>query len=214
MLRTGFSLVFLVLMAQAGQQMTFSQVANQAGQAMQQGTGQVLAAGGGQQAGQQGQGTGQGQIQGQGQGQSQGQGQAPGQGQSGSNQGGSASGQSASGSGRGSGQGQAGGQEAPNSPINQNNGPGDGGESTYEQIYAPSLLGGNGGPNVALPGSGQDGTVIGQGPVAPGETGQSMVPYQQVLGQYEQVNQQAIDNGSIPFEFMQVIHSYFNSLKP
>lgn len=194
-------------LTQAGQQMTFSQMAGQAGQAMQQGTGQVLAAGGGQQPTTQGQGAGQGQ--------SPGQGNSPGQGQSGANQGGGTNGTSSSGAGKGSGQGQqTGGQEAPNSPITQNNGPGDGGESTYEQIYAPKLLGGENGQTVTLPGSGQNGNVIGQGPTKPGASGQSMVPYQQVLGQYEQVNQQAIDNGSIPFEFMQVIHSYFNSLQP
>ncbi|HTP02670.1 MAG TPA: hypothetical protein VMJ64_14940 [Anaerolineales bacterium] len=190
-------------LAQAGQQLAFSQVAGQAGQVMQQGAGQVLAAGGGQQADQ----PGAGQIPGQGQGQA---GAQPG----GSQPGGSQEGQSNSGSGHGAGQGQAGGQEAPDSPIDQNNGPGSGAEATYEQIYAPSLLGGSGGSNVQLPDSGQDGTTIGQGPITPGENNQSMVPYQQVLGQYEQVNQQAIDNGAVPFEFMQVVRSYFDSLKP
>ena len=49
-----------------------------------------------------------------------------------------------------------------NSPIQQNNGPGDGGEASYEQIYAPSRLGGEDGPQVDLPNSGEGGEVIGE----------------------------------------------------
>jgi hypothetical protein len=86
--------------------------------------------------------------------------------------------------------------------------------TSYEQIYAPTLLGGEGGPIVNLPGSAQGGDVVGQGPTTPTDPGQSLVPYNQVLPQYEQANQNAIDNGSIPFQFIQIIHSYFDSLKP
>ena len=86
--------------------------------------------------------------------------------------------------------------------------------TSYEQIYAPTLLGGAGGPIVDLPGSAQDGNVIGQSSTTPADPGQSLVPYNQVLPQYEQANQKAIDNGSIPFQFAQIIRSYFGSLKP
>jgi hypothetical protein len=161
---------------------------------MQQGAGQVLAAGGGQQQANQG-----------------GQGQQGTQGQ-GANQGGQ---QQGSGAGRGSGasEGQTG-NEAGSSPIQQGNGPGDGGETAYEQIYAPTLLGGEGGPQVDLPGTGEGGEVIGQGPTTPGDPGTSLVPYSEVYSQYEQINNQAIENGEIPAQFTQIIKNYFDSLKP
>jgi hypothetical protein len=100
-------------------------------------------------------------------------------------------------------------------PIAQNNGPGDGSETSYEQIYAPQLLGGETGPQVGLPGSDQPGgEVIGQGPTTPGQPGTSTVPYNEVYSQYEQINNQAIENGNIPAQFMQIIKNYFDSLKP
>ena len=181
-------------LAQAGQQAAFSQTANQAASQLQQGAGQVIAAGGGQQqANQAGQGAGAGQGSNQGQG----------------------NGTGVAGAGRGSGTGDnPTGQEAGSSPIQQGNGPGDGGETSYEQIYAPELLGGEGGPQVDLPGTGEDGEVIGEGPITPGDPGRSLVPYSEVYSQYEQVNNQAIENGEVPAQFTQIIKNYFDSLKP
>ena len=180
-------------MAQAGQQQAMSQAAGQAAQQMQQGASQMLAAGGGnpQQAGQSGQ-----------------QGQQ-GQGQQGSGQSGQASN-----SGQGGSQGSTGTGQSGSSPIP--NGPGDGGETAYEQIYSPSLLGGDDGQNVILPPSGQTGgeTTVGQGPTTPSDPGESLVPYQQVYSQYDQSYHQAIENGSIPFEFLETVRNYFDSLKP
>jgi hypothetical protein len=179
-------------MVQAGQQIAASQIANQAAGQLHQGAGQVLAAGGGQ---------------------------TPSQGgalaQSGSSQ---QSGQSNGGSGSGSGSGSApqsnqAGSEASSAPIEQNNGPGDGGESTYEQIYAPSLLGGAGGDMLGVPTSGDDGEVIGPSPTT-AEDGQSLVPYTEVYSQYNQFNRQALENGEVPVQFMDVIRNYFGSLQP
>ena len=174
-------------MAQTGQQQAMNQAAGQAAAQMQQGAGQIVAAGGGQP------------------------GQTPGM--SANPQNGSAGG---AGSGKGEGQGsQNSGQEAGSAPIPQNNGAGDGGETSYEQIYAPTLLGGEGGPQVGLSNPlGENGEIIGQGPITPGEPGESLVPYNEVFTLYEQFNRQAIENGDIPFEFAQIIRNYFDSLKP
>ena len=174
-------------LANAGQQVAQSQAAGQAAQQMQQGAGQMLAAGGSgqQQTAQSGQGQGQG------------------------------NGSSGSGSGQGTSQSSSGaGQEAGASPIPQTNGPGNGGESAFEQIYAPTFLGGNGGQLLPLPNSGQQGQTIGQGPTTPGNLGQSLVPYQQVYSQYDQSYHQAIESGNIPFAFLDTIRNYFDSLKP
>ena len=193
-------------MAQAGQQIASSQTASQAASQMQQGARQVIAAGGGAQAQTtQGSQNAQGNQPGQGQGQGQG-----------SNQSSQSSGNGGAGSGSGTDAGTNGtGTEAGSGPIAQNNGPGDGGISSYEQIYAPQLLGGEGGPQVNLPGSDQPGgDVIGQGPTTPGEQGASTVPYNEVYSQYEQINNQAMENSDIPPSFMQIIKNYFDSLKP
>lgn len=127
------------------------------------------------------------------------------------------SGQNPGGTGAGSGSGDAQGStgpEAGTSPIDQNNGPGDGGQESYEQIYAPSLLGGDGNTTVNLPSSGQDGDVIGQGPTDPSQPGQSLVPYTEVYSQYDEFNRQAIESGDIPIDFMTIIRNYFDSLQP
>lgn len=186
-------------MAQAGQQTAQSQVAGQTAQQLQQGAGQMMVAGGGGQQAAQGQNaqSGNPQQNGQnGQGQS---GQMPGTGA------GDTQGQSQNPSNGGSGTG------ASSIP----NGPGNGGESAYEQIYAPSLLGGKNGTTVDLPQTGgQGGDVVGTGPANPGDPGTSQVPYQQVYQQYDQSYHQAIENGQIPFEFLQAIRTYFDSLKP
>lgn len=173
-------------MTQAGQGQAMNQAASQAAGQMQQGAGQVIAAGGGQNAAQTGAGSSQG-----------------------------SSGQGAgSGAGTGNNPNAQSGEAGP-SPIPQNNQPGDGGETSYEQIYAPNLLGGEGGPQVGLnSGSGEQGEVIGQGPITPGGEGQNLVPYTEVFGRYEEINRRAIESGQIPFEFTQIIRNYFDSLKP
>jgi hypothetical protein len=172
-------------LAQAGQQVTASQAAQQAASQLQEGAGQVLAAGGGQQTGQ------------------------------GSNQGGqnSSTGGSGSASGNDAGSNQNG-NEAGADPIAQTSAS-DGGESPYEQIYAPQLLGGEGDQQVTLPSSGgNDGEVIGQGPVTPGEPGASAVPYDEVFALYEQAYNEAIENGEVPPQFIDIIRNYFDSLEP
>ena len=179
-------------MTQASQQINASQMASQAAGQLQQGAGQVLAAGGGNNPSQ---------------------GNASAQGQS--NQ---QSGQNNGGSGAGSGSGDAPqsnqpGSEAGSSPIPQNNGAGDGGESAYEQIYAPALLGGAGEDMLGLPSSGTDGDVVGTSPTTATD-GESLVPYTNVFSQYEQFNRQAVENGEVPVQFMDIIRNYFSSLQP
>jgi hypothetical protein len=188
-------------MTQAGQQVAMSQTAGQTAQQLNQGADEIMAAGG----------SGQSQQAGQGQ-------QANGQtGQNGQNGQSGQNGQNPGGTGAGDGSGDSQGQtgpEAGNTPIDQNNQPGDGGEEAYEQIYAPTLLGGDGNETVNLPGSGEDGDVIGQGPTNPSDPGQSLVPYSEVYADFDEFNRQAIENGDIPFDFMSIIRNYFDLLEP
>ncbi len=177
-------------MAQAGQQVTAAQMANQAAGQLQQGAEKIVAAGGGQTP-------------------SQGGAMAQGNQSGGQNNGGGGSG---SGSGSAPQSNQSGG-EASSSPIPQNNGAVDGGESAYEQIYAPALLGGAGGDMLGVPTSGEDGEVIGTSPTT-AEDGESLVPYTEVYSQYNQFNRQALENGEVPVQFMDLIRNYFGSLQP
>jgi hypothetical protein len=197
--------------AQVGQG---QQTVARAGQAQQSDTGDPGLGQGAQQGQGQGQAQGQGQGQGQAQGQGQGQGQAQGQGQGQGQSQAQGQGQGGGGAGRGESDGQAQGGQAGQSGQNDN-GAGDGGERNYEPIYAPSRLGGSGGPDVTLPGNGDPGNeVVGQGDVNPQDNGQVTVPYNQVYGQYDQAAHDAIRQGDVPVGLRPVVRDYFSSLQP
>jgi hypothetical protein len=197
-------------MSQTAQQVARSNVARQVTAQLGQGRQRMIAAGKSAQ-GQSAQGNQSGA------GSQSGTGKQPGQG---SSQNGSASqpgsAGSGSGSGRGSGDGgEARGPEAGSNPIDQNNGPGDGGEKTYEPIYAPQRLGGSGDDTVTLPGSGDpNGEVQGQSGVTPGMNNPSQVPYTQVYAEYANAYRQAIDSGQVPPQLRDLIRQYFSSLEP
>jgi hypothetical protein len=163
--------------------------------------------------GQNGQGqTGQGQMGQDGQGQN-GQGQM---GQNGQGQSGQEQGQGSTGAGRGDQTGaEAPGGEAPNRPIGQDNGPGDGGQREYEKIYDPSRLGGEHDLGLGAPPSEQPGDqIVGQQGSSPGTEGESQVPYVDVLPAYQEAMRQAMQNGEIPAYLRPVIRAYFSSLEP
>ena len=193
---------------QTGQRIASSQAAQQAAQAAAQGRQAVAQAG--QPASDRaaaGPGTQPG-----GQGQNPRQGQGPGQGST--SQQGQGSGGAGAGRGADSGQGGQGGQVG-QTPIGQENAPGDGGLTNYDPVYAPSRLGGQGGPSVGLPGQpNPQGPVIGTGPLAAPESGQALVPYSDVYGQYSQQAGIALDSGNIPLGYRGYVKQYFSSLQP
>jgi len=193
---------------QTGQRIASSQAAQQAAQAAAQGR-QAVAQAGQSTSGQVASGPG---TQPGGQGQNPGQGQ--GQGQGSTSQQGQGSGGAGAGRGADSGQGGQGGQVGQN-PIGQDNGPGDGGLTNYDPVYAPSRLGGQGGPSVGLPGQpNPQGPVVGTGPMAAPESGQALVPYSDVYGQYAQQAGIALDSGNIPLGYRGYVKQYFSSLQP
>ncbi|MGE5223918.1 MAG: hypothetical protein ACM3PY_15880 [Omnitrophica WOR_2 bacterium] len=196
-------------LAQDSQNITRSQLAGQAASQVNQGQQRVLQAGQGSQTASTGSNN------------SESSGQNGQNGQSGQNQGlGSTNNQpnqaGVGGAGRGEGNGASEpGQVSGSSPIEQGNGPGNGGERSYEPIYAPQHLGGSGGDPVTLPGSAKPGEqVTGQGSQAPGAQGTSQVPYTQVFPAYEQAYQQAMDSGQIPVFLRSLVRQYFSSLQP
>lgn len=198
-------------MAQAGQEMRAQQAANQAAERVQQSRQAVAGAGQGGQGGQSGQSGQQGQ--GGQSGQSGGQG---GQGQQGSGQGASsATGQDGTGGGSGRGdpgQPGAGGTAGGQMPID--NGPNQGLERTYEPIYAPQLLGGEGGEQVDLPGSDEPGEEVRPVPGQGGVPGEAQVPYNAVYATYRDAAAEALDDSLIPLGMKEVVRQYFSSLEP
>lgn len=179
--------------AQAGAQQAQSAAAARAAQGLQPGQDGIAAAGNLASQGGVAQ-TGQG---------------ASGQGQS------SSGGASAGGAGRGEGTGsEAAGAQAGAAPIQGDNGPGDGGQTPYEPVYAPQRLGGEGGADVQLPGQGEPGEVIGRGPAAPGAPGGSSVPYVDVLPAYADAYRRAMDSGQVPASMRDLVRDYFSHLTP
>ena len=109
------------------------------------------------------------------------------------------------------------GPEAGNSSGNNANGPtgGSNPQRNYEQIYSPYRIGGSGGDQVKLPGSGDpNAQKVGEGPSKPGAENQSQVPYNQVYAPYRDSAQYAIDNGQVPVTREQAVKKYFSNLEP
>lgn len=199
---------------QTGQQIAQAQAAQQAQTQLAEGQENLAQAG--QNPGQQiaqGQNAQQGQN---GQGQGQQGGENGGEGQNGQNGGTQSEGQGqGSGAGQGSGTSEGNGSQTGNTPIDGNNNPDGTGETTYEPIYAPQLLGGEGGDDVQLDGSGNPGeTVLGQGNAAPGEGGTSSVPYVDVFPEYESAAREAIESGRVPPHLRDLVRKYFTNLEP
>ncbi|MBK7893487.1 MAG: hypothetical protein IPJ90_01015 [Anaerolineaceae bacterium] len=186
--------------------------ANAAASQLGEGRQEVAEAGQGNQSGQgqQAEGSGQGQGQGEGQGEGQGQGEGSGQGQ------GQGQGQ---GSGEGSGQGQGAGQGSGSEQGTGQGGPGPGGGHA-ENVFAPDLvdLSGFEGEEVELPAEcladpASCGGLLSENPTEFGDE-QSIVPYEQVFGDYQNAANEALADDYIPLGLKGYIRDYFSSLEP
>ncbi|MHB1416171.1 MAG: hypothetical protein ACYC1C_13060 [Chloroflexota bacterium] len=166
-----------------------------------------------------GTGTGNGEGSGNGQGSSSGGGSAG----SGGNSAGNSSGQGSAGSGAGAGAG-VGGGPTPGQPSEGNAGqttsggsniaPSNSGATNYDPIYAPSLLGGEGGPRVQAPGQaeGNSGQTVDL-PNSPLSLG-SVRPYNEVYGEYEAAARQSLSRQPLPPALQSLVQKYFSALKP
>ncbi|MCB8948016.1 MAG: hypothetical protein H6653_08370 [Ardenticatenaceae bacterium] len=176
--------------------------ANAAANQLGEGRQEVAQAGQGNQSGQGEQAEGNGQGQGQGEGQGQGSGQGQGQG-----------------SGGGNGQGQGGGQGSGSEQGTGQGGPGQGGGHA-ENVFAPDLvdLSGFEGEDVELPAEcladpASCGGLLSENPTEFGDE-QSIVPYEQVFGDYRNAANEALADDYIPLGLKGYIRDYFSSLEP
>lgn len=122
-------------------------------------------------------------------------------------------GQDGSGGGAGRGEGDGEGVGGQGGDMETDNGPGDGGLRAFEPIYAPQHLGGEGGPEMALPAGNDPGELVRELPSNP-EIGSSSVPYNQVYGYYVDAAGRALEQQHIPLALRGYVRDYFSSLEP
>lgn len=87
-------------------------------------------------------------------------------------------------------------------------------ERVYESVYAPQLLGGEGGQVVALPGSSESGDGAQPLPRQSVVPGEARVPYDEVYATYRDAAVEALDESLIPLGMREVVRQYFSSLEP
>ncbi|WP_420629603.1 hypothetical protein [Candidatus Leptofilum sp.] len=174
--------------------------ANAAANELGEGKQEVAQAGQGNQSGQGEQAEGSGQGEGEGEGQSQGEG-------------------SGQGSGQGQGQGQGSGQGSGSEQGTGQGGPGPGGGHA-ENVYAPDLvdLSAFEGEDIELPAEcianpADCGGLLSENPTEFGDE-QSIVPYEQVFGDYRNAANEALADDYIPLGLKGYIRDYFSSLEP
>lgn len=139
-----------------------------------------------------------------------GMGQAPQAGE-GSGQG---QGSSGGGAGRGEGSGETPGGVA-GGEMPTDNGPGDGGETPFDDVYSPQRIGGEGGEDVDIPGDPGAGLPTGaEGDFVENPSGTSNVPYDQVWADYADSVNEAMRNGAVPLGLRDLIRQYFSRLDP
>lgn len=188
---------------QRAQEQAASEQANSAAGELNEGRSEVAEAGQEGQSGQQGQQGQQGQGEGQGQGNQgqQGQGEGEGQGQ---------------GEGEGQGQGQSQGE---GNQDGQPGGPGQGGGHT-DNVYVPEFvdLTGEAGEDIELPAEcianpASCGALLNETNTEFGDEN-SVVPYDQVFGDYRDAAYTALDEGYVPLGLKGYIRDYFSLLEP
>lgn len=105
------------------------------------------------------------------------------------------------------------GQPDASAAVDQSNNPDGLGQGQFEAIYAPQRIGGEGGAEIILETDPGDLPAI-EGEFAENPFGQSLVPYNQVFGDYQNAANRALDSGYVPLGLRDVIRDYFTSLQP
>lgn len=100
--------------------------------------------------------------------------------------------------------------------METDNGPNQGQTGEYESLAVPQHLGGEGGPIVKPEEQGATGGLpIGEAPINPEqEPGASVVPYNEVYGEYNEAAGEALENSYIPLGMKGYVREYFGSLEP
>jgi hypothetical protein len=96
----------------------------------------------------------------------------------------------------------------------QNNNPDAAGERPYDQVYAPTRLGGDPeGPEISLEPNAGD-MPVQQGDFAENSLGSVSVPYNEVFGDYADAANEALEADYVPLGLRDVVRDYFTGLEP
>jgi hypothetical protein len=96
-----------------------------------------------------------------------------------------------------------------------NNGHSDGSTVTNEHVYAPTFVGGTGGPTINPSGNSNNGSIPSQpGSTVNPDTGTSSVPLDNVSGPAAAQADSAMNADHVPIGLRGVIHDYFSGLQP
>ncbi|MEM7344231.1 MAG: hypothetical protein AAF485_08300 [Chloroflexota bacterium] len=100
--------------------------------------------------------------------------------------------------------------------MNTDNGENEGRVEDYDSLYAPTHLGGEGGPLLNPEDQGAEGGIpVGEALVDPNQDPTSaLVPYNQVYGEYADEAGQALEDSYIPLGMKGYIRNYFGALEP
>ncbi len=98
-------------------------------------------------------------------------------------------------------------------PPAQNNNPDGLGEGEFAPVYAPRRIGAAEGPQLFLETDPGDAPLV-EGDFAPNPSGEALVPWNQIFGDYRDAASRALESDYIPLGLRDVVHDYFSALEP
>ena len=98
-------------------------------------------------------------------------------------------------------------------PPAQNNNPDGLGEGEFAPVYAPRRIGATEGPQLFLETDPGDAPLV-EGDFAPNPSGEALVPWNQIFGDYRDAASRALESDYIPLGLRDVVHDYFSGLEP
>ena len=98
-------------------------------------------------------------------------------------------------------------------PPAQNNNPDGLGEGEFAPVYAPRRIGAAEGPQLFLETEPGDAPLL-EGDFAPNPSGEALVPWNQIFGDYRDAASRALESDYIPLGLRDVVHDYFSALEP
>ncbi|MDD9957137.1 MAG: hypothetical protein OXP68_13065 [Anaerolineaceae bacterium] len=98
-------------------------------------------------------------------------------------------------------------------PPGQGNNPDGLGQREFAPVYAPRRLGASQGPELYLENDPGDSPLM-EGDFAPNPSGEALVPWNEIYGDYLDAASRALESDYIPLGLRDVVHDYFSALEP
>ncbi len=98
-------------------------------------------------------------------------------------------------------------------PPAQGNDPDGLGQREFAPVYAPRRIGASQGPELFLENDPGDSPLL-EGDFAPNPSGEALVPWNEIYGDYLDAASRALESDYIPLGLRDVVHDYFSALEP